>query len=74
MVHHQFIEVFGNVVKSMKAQQIMDWGMLYGMILDESIVMEEPSFVRVDCTVVTRMSPSPIVMLFKLWVNPLSVR
>jgi hypothetical protein len=31
-----------------KAEQMMDWGILYGMILDETIVMEEPSFARVD--------------------------
>jgi hypothetical protein len=31
-----------------KAEQLIDWGMTYGMILDESIVMEEPEIPRVD--------------------------
>jgi hypothetical protein len=31
-----------------KAEQMMDWGMLYGMILDETIVMEASSFPRAD--------------------------
>jgi hypothetical protein len=42
------LEYLETLSSQRKAEQMMDWGMLYGMILDETIVMEEPYFARLD--------------------------
>jgi hypothetical protein len=42
------LEHLNTLSSKRKAAQLIEWGMTYGMILDESIVMEEPDIPRVD--------------------------